>query len=213
MIDPDSGDEVTYAETMKAYPVTRRELVILDDEELEKLEPKDSRDVEITRFVKTEEIDHRWYERPYYLGPDGDSEAYFAAAQALEEKDRQGIAKWVMRNKEYVGALRAEDGYLIMVALRFTDEIIDEEALPRPQGRALDKREVKMAEQLVSALEGNFDPTEFRDTYRDRVMDLIKTKQRGGKVKVAAFRPRKTGDEGLSRALQASLKATGTHGR
>jgi DNA end-binding protein Ku len=189
----------------KAFPVTKRELVILENEDLEKLEPKPSRDIEVKKFVSPESIDHRWYERAYFLGPDTDKDAYFAAAEALRSKKKEGIARWVMRNRAYVGALRYDDGYLMLITLRLADEIIDAEALEPPAGRALDAREVKMAEQLVDALEERFDPTQFRDEYRERVMDLIKTKSRGGKVKVARFTPKKTTDDKLDKALQASL--------
>ncbi|HEX6178039.1 MAG TPA: Ku protein, partial [Thermoanaerobaculia bacterium] len=197
MVSSDSGEEVPYEETQKAYPLGRGRLVLLEDEELEKLEPEPSRDIEVTRFVNRADIDHRWYERPYYLGPDGDGAAYFALAQALENKEKEGIARWVMRKKEYVGALTAKDGYLFLIALRHAEEVIDAEALKPPQGRALEKREIAMAQQLVSALSARFDPTQYRDEYRARVMELIETRARGGKVQLKVFRPKKTDESRL----------------
>ncbi len=212
LVSSATGEEVSREEVRKAYPVTKRQLVILEDEDLEKLEPKSSRDIEIKKFVSPESIDHRWYERAYFLGPDNDRDAYFAAAEALVSKKKEGIARWTMRNREYVGALRPVDGYLMLITLRHADEIIDAAALTPPMGRALDSREVKMAEQLISALEEPFDPAQFRDEYHDRVMDLIKTKARGGKVKVTKFRPKKTEDNQLDKALQASLAGLGRKG-
>jgi DNA end-binding protein Ku len=205
LISGDTGEAVQYAEVKKAYPVTRGRLVLLEKEELEKLEPEDSRDIEITRFVDPKEIDHRWYERPYYLGPDGNSKAYFAAVAALERKKKEGLARWVMRDREYVGALRVEKGYLMLITLRHADEIIAADALAPPGGRELQQREIQMAEQLLSALHGEFDPSQFHDEYRARVMELVETKAAGKKPKVVAFRPRKTKEDKLADALQASL--------
>lgn len=205
MIDSESGEEVPSSGIRKASPAGRNRLVMLEDEELESIEPKDSRDIEVTRFVDPADIDHRWYERAYWLGPDGDSGAYFAAAEALRQKKKEGVAKWVMRKKHYIGALREDGGYLVLIALRYAEEVIDSEALPRPQGRALDAREIKMGEQLVETLSGHFDPAAYRDEYRDRVMDLINTKARGRKPKLQTFRPKETKEGALAAALEASL--------
>ncbi|HYI10470.1 MAG TPA: Ku protein [Thermoanaerobaculia bacterium] len=205
LVSADSGDVVEYASVKKAFPLTRGRMVLLEPEDLEKLEPDDSRDVTLTRFVDVGEIDHRWYERAYYLGPDGDAKAYFAVAAALEKKQKEGVARWVMRDKEYVGALRAEDGYLMLITLRRADEIIAADALQAPGGRALQQREIEMAEQLLTALHGKFEPSEFRDEYRHRVLELVETKAAGKKPKVVAFRPKKQKEDQLAGALEASL--------
>jgi DNA end-binding protein Ku len=205
LVSADTGEEVEYETVRKAFPITRGRMILIEKEELEKIEPDDSRDIEVTRFVAPEEIDHRWYERAYWLGPDGDQKAYFAAAAALQSKQKEGVARWVMRDKEYVGALRAEKGYLVLITLRHADEIIAADALKAPQGRELTEREVAMAEQLLEALHGKFDPAEFRDEYRARVMELVETKAAGKKPKVVAFRPRKQKDDQLADALEASL--------
>ncbi len=209
MVDPTTGEPVDYAETRKAYPIARNRFVILEDEDLEELEPEESRDIEITRFVDPDEIDHRWYERAYYLGPDSGNGPYFALAEALETKGKEGVARWTMRKKSYVGALRVRDGYLMLVALRHADEVIVAEDLPAPEGRPLNKREVEMAVQLVEALSGEFDPAEFKDEYRARVMELVETKAAGRTVKVKTFRPRKQAEESLDDVLAASLKGLG----
>ncbi|HXG59297.1 MAG TPA: Ku protein [Thermoanaerobaculia bacterium] len=209
MVASGSDEPVEPKAIRKAFPLGRNELVMLDEEDLQTLEPEESRDIEITRFVRPDEIDHRWYERAYYLGPDGDSGGYFAAAAALERKKREGIAKWVMRKREYVGALRAEDGYLVLITLRHTGEVIDVSALPAPAGRPLQRKELAMAAQLVAAREERFDITRYRDEYRARVLELVEEKARGGKVKVRPFRPRKTREDQLTRALEASLAGVG----
>jgi DNA end-binding protein Ku len=206
LISADAGEPVDYSEVRKAFPLTRGRMVVFDEGELEKLKPKDSRDIEVTRFVDPADVDPRFYDRAYYLGPDGNGKAYFAAAQALARRKKEGIARWVMRDREYVGALREEDGYLMLITMRHADEIIDAEALKPPAGRALQKRELEMAEQLLTALYGEFDPAEYHDEYRARVMDLVETKARGRKPKVTKFRPRtEKKDDQLDDVLAASL--------
>ena len=205
MIDSETGDAVESKDIHKASPVGRNRLVMLEDEDLESIAPKDSRDIEITRFVDPDAIDHRWYERAYWLGPDGDASAYFAAAEALRRKKKEAVVKWVMRKKHYIGALREDGGYLVLIALRYAEEVIDASALPAPQGRALQPKEIAMGEQLVETLAGEFDPAAFHDEYRDRVMDLINTKAKGRKPKLTTFKPKKTSDDALTAALSASL--------
>lgn len=205
MVNPESDKEVEYENIQKAFPLGRGRLVLLEDEELEKIEPEPSRDIEITRFVNPADIDHRWYERPYYLGPDGNTGAYFALAEALKRKEKEGVARWVMRKKEYIGSLAEEDGYLTLITLRNAEEVIDADALKPPAGRSLEKRELQMAQQLVDALSGDFEPEQYRDEYRARVMELIETRARGGKVQLKVFRPKKTDDDKLDNALEKSL--------
>jgi DNA end-binding protein Ku len=208
MVDPDSSEEVTNEEVMKGYEIEPGKFVILTDEDLQSLEPKPSRDIEVSEFVPPESINQQWYERPYYLGPDGDVEAYFALAQALENREREGIARWVMRNKPYIGALRSQDGYLVLVTLRNAAEVISASELPKPAGRAPSAKELNMAKQLVGMLEGEFNASEFEDEYRKRVMEFIERKAKGHKPKLHAVKTkRKTTslDSVLAKSL-ASLK-------
>ena len=205
LISSESGEPIEYPEVKKAFPIDRGRLVMLEKEELEKLEPKDSRDIEITRFVNLGDIDHRWYQRAYYLGPDNSTKAYFAAVAALEKKKKEGVARWVMRDKAYIGALRVEQGYLMLITLRHAEEIIAADALTPPAGRALAQREIEMAGQLLHALHGEFDPEQFHDEYRARVMDLIEAKAAGRKPKIVKFRPKTGETDDVSDALAASL--------
>ena len=204
LVSSETDEPIEYESVKKAFPIARGRLVMLEKEELEKLEPKDSRDIEVTRFVDAGDIDHRWYERAYYLGPDGNEKAYFAAAAALSRKKKEGVARWVMRDRSYVGALRAEQGYLMLITLRHAEEIIAAEALKPPAGRPLAQREVEMAGQLLEALHDTFDPAAFKDEYRERVMELVETKAAGRKPKVVKFRPKKDTDD-VTDALAASL--------
>jgi DNA end-binding protein Ku len=207
MVNPETDEVVEHGEIRKGYVDDGGIVVMLDDEELDELKPEPSRDIEITRFVPRTAISHGWYDRPYWLGPDGKGNgAYFALAEALESEDREGIARWVMRGKEYVGALVGENGYLMLITLRHTGEVVESKDLPRPAGRTLEKKEINLAEELVSALEGPWDPAEFQDEYRDRLLDFIKSKAKGRAPKVRKLRPKRETTKSLADVLQASLK-------
>lgn len=207
MVDPETDEEVEYDATRRGYPTDDGRIVILDADELDALEPEPSREIALTRFVPVSAIDARWYDRPYWLGPDDDEEAYFALAAALAENERAGVARWVMRKKEYVGALRVEDGYLMLVTLRHAGEVVSADALEAPGGRALDERELKMAEQLVGALTGEFEPEQYKDEYRERVMELIEAKAKGKTLPKKRARRKTAAGESLADALEKSLRA------
>jgi DNA end-binding protein Ku len=204
MVNPETNEEVPGDKIQKGYQAEPGIFVILKDEELEKLQPEPSRDIEITRFVPPEQVSSQWYDRPYYLGPAGDETAYFAFVDALANQQKEGIARWVMRGKEYVGALRAQDGYLMLVTLRHAEEVVAAEDLPAPAGRALDKKEIGMARQLVELLEGEFDPAEFKDEYRQRVLEFIEGKAKGKKPRLHAVQS-KRGTSSLDKVLSRSI--------
>ena len=208
MVNPENNEEVPGDEIQKGFQVEPGVFVILNEDELKKFEPKPSREIEVTRFVPSAQISSQWYDRPYYLGPDGEEKAYFAFVDALAEQEKQGIARWVMRGKEYNGALGANDGYLTLVTLRHAGEVVSAEELPKPSGRALDKKELSMAKQLVELLEGEFDPEEFSDEYRERLVDFIEKKAKGKKPRLHAVqskRPSPSLEKTLSRSI-ATLK-------
>lgn len=206
MVDPETDKEVQYDQIQKGLETEPGVFVVFKPEELERLEPEASRDIEVTRFVSPERINHQWYERPYYLGPDSDDDAtYFALAKALASSEREGVARWVMRKKRYAGALRARDGYLVLVTLRHAEEVLPAKDLPAPPGRPLDPKEINMGQQLVSALEDQFRPEDFHDQYRERVMQFIEAKAKGHPPKLKSI-AEKSGPPSLADALAASLK-------
>lgn len=209
MVNPDSGDEIANEEIQKGYEIEPGKFVLLTDDELEGLEPKASRDIEITEFVPPEAISQQWYERPYYLAPDGDQKAYFALAEALKNRNREGIAHWVMRNKAYVGALRTEGDYLLLVTLRNAAEVISARDLPKPAGRAPTQKELAMAKQLVGLLEGEFNAADYKDEYRERVMEFIEKKAKGKAPRLHAVKSKRKPlslDSVLAKSLQALKK-------
>jgi len=206
MVHPDSGDEVANEEIQKGYEIEPGKFVILTEEDLEGLEPEPSRDIEITEFVPPEAISQQWYERPYYLAPDGDEKAYFALVEALQKTGREGVAHWVMRNKPYVGALRAEGNYLLLFTLRNAEEVISARDLPNPAGRAPTQKEIGMAKQLVGLLEGEFNPADYKDEYRERVMEFIEKKAKGKAPRLHAVKTKRKAAS-LDNVLEKSLRS------
>jgi DNA end-binding protein Ku len=183
LVDPTTDEVVPYSAVRRGYAV-EQSFVVLSKEELDALAPKASREIDVTHFVSTQKLGPEWLVRPYYLGPDGDDESYFALAEALAAEDKEGIAHWVMRNQEYSGVLRAVDGYLMLITLRHADEVIKQSELPKPTGRAHSDKELKMAEQLIAAYEDAFDPAEYQDQYRERVLGFVEAKAKGKKPRL-----------------------------
>jgi DNA end-binding protein Ku len=206
MVDPETGEEVAHAEIRKGYEVEPGTFVILDEAELEELEPEASRQIDIVHFLPPQQIRQQWYERPYYLGPDGDTSSYFALAEALTKSKKEGLAKWVMRGRQYFGALRAEGDYLVLITLRNTDEVLLPQELPAPKTRESTKAELRMAEELISILEGPFDPSEFRDEYRERLEAFLRARAKGRRPKlhrVTTKRVSKSLERDLARSIEA----------
>lgn len=207
MVNPETGEIVPHAETRRAYVAENGDRAILEKSELDALDPEPSRDIDIVAFLPTEQIDHRWYDRPYYLGPDGNSAAYFAFAQAIEDSALEGLARWVMRGNAYIGALRLHRGYPVLMSLRHADEVVAVANLEAPGGAALNPKELDMARQLVGMLAAELDLDSYHDAYRDRVLKLVEAKAKGGRrLKLVKTATKKPSDD-LGRALQASLKA------
>lgn len=205
MVNPESDEVVDHEEIQRGFEVGKGQIVVLDEEELAGLEPKPSRSIELTRFVPEEEIGHAWYDRPYFLGPDGDEDAYFALVDALD--GRAGVARWTMRKKAYLGALRVEGDHLMLITLRNAAEVVDVSSIEAPTGRDLSKKEIAMAGQLIAALEDDFDPAAFRDEYRERVLELVEAKAEGKTVSIRKAKKKKE-PASLEKALRESIAAT-----
>jgi DNA end-binding protein Ku len=204
MVNPQTDEPVDPSLIRRGYRLDAGTYVILSEEDLAALEPEASRDIEILRFVDPARIDHQWYERPYFLGPDADQKLYFGLARALADADKVGVARWVMRKQNHVGALRTHGDFLTLITLRHANEVIAVSELPRPASRQVGERERQMAEQLVTMYEDVFDPAAYKDEYRERVIGLVETKAKGGKVKFERS-VRKAPDRSLADALKASI--------
>ena len=180
--------------------------MILTEEDLEKLEPPPSRDIDIVEFLPENTISQQWYERPYYIGPDGDVKSYFAFAEALANKKREAVVNWVMRKKYYAGVLRAVGDYLVLFTMRDAKEVILADELTKPAGAEPTQKELAMATQLVEMLQGEFDAKEYKDEYRERVQEFIKKKAKGRAPRlkpVKAKRQTTALDSVLSKSIEA----------
>lgn len=206
MVNPETGDLVPHDQTLRAWHTDEGQEVLLTQEELAQIKPEKSRQIAILKFLPQQVIDHRWYDRPYYLGPDGADNEYAALAKALATSQQEGLAHWVMRNKEYFGALRLFKGYPMLISLRYAEQVVATDELQPPTGKPLDERELSMARQLISMLDAEFEPETYHDEYRERVLELIAEKQRGEPVKKRPAPRRKKATDDITQALEASLK-------
>ncbi len=206
----DEDEEVAYEEIVKGYEISPGRYVVITPEELEGLDPKKTRTIDIEDFVDLDEIDPLYYEHPYYLAPDtGAAKPYKLLLAALKETNKVAIARVVIRSKEYLTAIRPAGDVLTMETMLFADELIDPgdiDELPDEEVKAT-KREVDMARQLIESLSTEFEPGKYRDEYRDRVLDLIERKAEGQEIAIAAEPEAPKAVPDLMAALEASLAA------
>ncbi len=203
------GEEVPFEELVKGYEVRPGQYVIIEPEELDALDPAATHTIDILEFVELEQIDPVYFDKPYYLVPDNRAEkAYALLAQALERSGKVGIAKFVMRTKEYLAAIRSANGALVISTLLYGDEVVPMETLDTPGLETeLSERELKMAEALIESLTEKFDPDRHEDTYREKVMELIRQKDEGEEIVVQAEAEAPAKVEDLMAALEASVQA------
>ena len=205
-------EEVPYEEIVKGYEISPDRYVVMTREELSKLDPKKTRSIEIQDFVEIGEIDPIYFENPYYLGPaEGAEKAYSLLAEAMESSGKAAIARFVLRNREHLAAIRASDGILTMTTMRFADEVVSpdelDDVLPhsKPQTK---RKEVEMAEKLIDSLAAEFDPSTYRDEYREELLSLIEQKAEGKEVVASASEePEATKAPDLMAALEESIAA------
>jgi DNA end-binding protein Ku len=199
--------EVPWDEIVKGYPISRHRIVTITPEELEEHDPETTRTIDITEFVDLATIDPIFYDRTYYLAPDrGAERAYALLFDAMAEKGRVGIARIVMRTKQYLCAVRPMGSALALTTMQYHDEIIGEDELELPKKVKPSAKELAMASQLIDSLAGEWDPTRYEDTYRKQILELIERKAEGEPIEVkpeARARPGEVVD--LFSALQASL--------
>lgn len=184
MVDPSSDEPVAKEDIQRGVQVAPGVLVVLSEDERKELEPAPSRSIHVEQCVTADQIDTRWFDRPYYLGPDGDDDSYLAVIEALAKRKRIGIARWVMRGKAYHGALLSEDGFLVLQTLRYAEQMVSLDSVRPAAGRSPDPRERKMAAQLIEALADSFDPSDYRDEHREQLMELIEAKAEGRDIEL-----------------------------
>jgi DNA end-binding protein Ku len=212
-VNPASGEEIPYEQIVKGYEISPDRYVTITPEELESLEPQKTRTIDIEEFVDLEQIDPIYYDHPYYLAPDkGAAKAYKLLLDAMQEADKVAIARLVIRSKENLVALRSYGGAITMETMLFPDEVTQPESIEELSAVDGDvkttKRELDMAKQLIESLSGDFDPTGYRDEYRERVLDLIERKAAGETITIEAPAAEKKEVPDLMAALEASISAS-----
>ena len=204
-----TGEEVPYEDIIKAYEIAPDNYVTITPEELDALDPKATKTIDIEDFVDLDQIDPVYYERPYYLVPDkGGQKAYALLRNAMRETNKVGIARVVLRTKQYLAAIRPKDDALVMETMLFADEVnpLDDLDLPGPDVDVTE-REEKMARSLIDSLTTDFEPDKYRDEYRERVLALIEQKASGQTVVAETTTDEAPKVVDLMAALEASLAA------
>ncbi|HEX4099415.1 MAG: Ku protein [Pseudonocardiaceae bacterium] len=212
-----TGKEVEYADIVKGRDVGDGDFVIVEPEELEAIAPGRSRSVEITSFVDLDEIDPVYFQKTYWIAPDGEQyvRPYALLAEALARTNRAGIATFVMRGKEYLAAIRADNGVLALETLLFADEVRNPaDALDNlPEHVPARGKELEMATALIESMSEPWNPENYRDTYTERVEQLIDAKRRGREIVTEAEPREPTGTSDLLEALQRSVDSVRSGGR
>jgi DNA end-binding protein Ku len=211
-VDPETGEEVPYEDIVKGYEIAPDRYVIVEPDELEALEPKRTKTIEIEDFVELDQIDPIYYDHPYYLAPGpGGAKPYQLLLEAMEETGRVAIAKVIIRSKEQLVAIRPMGDVLGMATMLFADEVVDPERIdeiPDADEVKTTKREVDIAKQLIDSLAGDFEPLKYEDTYREEVLALIERKAEGKEIAVQPPKEEATAPApDLMSALKASLDA------
>jgi DNA end-binding protein Ku len=207
-----TGRTVDNDDIEKGFEVSKGKYVVVEDEEFEAMRPESTRSIDITDFVELESVDPIYYENTYWLGTSDDSgrRAYRLLLAAMEEAQRVGIGSVVMRNKQYLAAIRPLDGALAMSTMRFADEIVPRskiEDLPSARSKP-DAKEVGLAMQIIESLASEWDPKRYHDTYTEEMRGLIDRKAKGKKIEAPAPEEKERTAEvvDLMAALQASLE-------
>ena len=207
-----TGEEVPYDRIVKGYELASGRHVVITDDEMAALDPQASRTIDLLEFVDQSSINPLYYESAYFLGPDPATvKPYALLLQAMSEADKVGIARFVMRGKEHLCALRPDDGVLVLSTMRYADEVREHQEVPELDAVNevdISKAELAMAQQLIASLDADFDAERYRDTYREKVLELIEAKERGDEgVVEAPDAPEPSTVVDLMAALQASVTA------
>jgi DNA end-binding protein Ku len=206
------GEPVPEEEIVKAFEIEKGEFVKLTDEDFEAVQAElGGHTIEIADFVPYDEIDPIYFERTYYLGPqDGAEKVYALLRDAMEQSGLAAVARYVMRDRQHLGALRVREGVITLEKLFYADEIRPADDIA-PGKAKVDARELKMAAALIEQFTGEWKPEQYRDDYRDRLCEVIRAKQKGETVTPPAVEEEEQPTDLLA-ALRASVEAA-KHGR
>jgi len=207
------GKEVSWDEIVKGYEYEKGKYVVLKDEDFERVDLEATQTVDIQDFVDQEEIDPMFFYKPYYLEPQkGGDKAYALLRDALKNSKKVGIAKVVIKTRQYLAGVKPEDGALVLELMHFADELADTEKLHLPKKVEVGKREMTMAKSLIDSMASKWNPEKYHDDYREALMEVIEEKvEAGGKEIEEKTRkaPKPTKVIDLVSVLQKSLEQTG----
>lgn len=179
------GRELTQDDLVKGYEYDEGDFVILTKEDFQKVNMKRSETIDVLAFVKEEEIDTMYFEKPYYLEPDkGAAKAYSLLRESLKKSKKVGVAKFIIHNREHLGIIKPEEELLILEQMRFEDELQTPEKLKLPKHETVRAKELHMATSFIDHLTEHFKPEDYEDTYHDKLQKLIKEKKKGSTAKV-----------------------------
>lgn len=205
-VNENSGKEVKYADIVKGFKIDDK-YVILEDEDFEAADSEKTKTIEIVNFVAEKEIDSIYYEQPYYLEPDkGAMKAYALLRDALRASKKVGVTTFVLRNKEGLATLKPYEDVIVLNRIRFTQEIRSTSELKLPAIAKTKSREIDMANKLVEQLTAKFDISEFKDTYTDKLLKIIKNKSKGKKQAKPKLKVVHKQSDDLMSMLKASLE-------
>jgi DNA end-binding protein Ku len=204
--------EVPYDEIIKGYEVDKDDYVVVTSDDMQKANVKKTKSIEIMQFVKEEEIDSMYFEKPYYLEPaKGAEKSYALLLEALNKSKKVGIAKFVLRTRERVAIVKPRSNALVLDQMRYYQDIRTTKELNLPEEANLKEREIGMAVAFIEQLTEKFDPKQFHDTYKDELEKIIEAKSKGETVRVKGKEPVATKAEDLMELLKASLEQRAVH--
>jgi DNA end-binding protein Ku len=207
------GKEVPWDQIVKGYEYEKGKYVVLKDEDFERVDLEATQTVDIQDFVEQEEIDPMFFYKPYYLEPQkGGDKAYALLRDALKDSGKVGIAKVVIKTRQYLAGVKPEDGTLVLELMHFADELADPAKLHVPKKTEVGKREMNMAKSLIDSMSSRWNPEKYKDDYREALMEVIEEKVESGGKEIEeeprkAPKPTKIID--LVSVLQKSLDQTG----
>lgn len=205
------GEPVPWDQVAKGYEYEKGKFVVLGDEDFKKAALATSRTFDIQDFVRGDEIDPRYFEKPYYLVPTGQGgKAYALLREAMRETGTVGIGTITLRQKQYLAGVKVVGDALVLDLMRFANEVVDESEFQFPDAEGIRPQELKMARQLVGSLTGDFEPEKYRDEYQANLLRIINAKLKGKKVNLKeSAEPEPTGVIDLMERLQKSLEKKG----
>jgi DNA end-binding protein Ku len=202
----EEGKPVPNDEIVKAFEYEKGEFVYMTDEDFAAARVEGYKTIDIHEFVPYDEIDPIYFRHTYYVGPqEGAEKVYALLVEAMEESGLAGITKFIMRDRQNLGCIRVRDGVLTLEQMYFADEVRPLDDV-RPARTKVEKRELEMALQLIDSFSGSFDPTQYKDTYREALCDVIEAKRKGKKVHVAADHEEEAPPD-LMEALRQSINS------